>query len=604
MSLTLRIRGRNSMKRVTLNNQSTYNDLLQQITQQFPIQINDIVLSTQPLITPQFIQAQSNTPISQFKFNNGDVLYLSGETEIAPQQQSTTFNGSSTAATSTTATQSTTPKHKLTSRCQHGSNGACVYCSGVEPGTTRVEGKCTHGPNATCIHCMNTTAKNENIDAPASWLCNHPDNVFCPKCIPKDTNDDNILKHKLDCDCKPGQMCARCAVTQPSIKVDKIPFKKWLADKRALCQFKHNQNTSCAYCSAPEFPSYTGKQDCNRHPLKWPYAVCLNCAPPNAILRQQPYRHCDSISIEASILQPFYTSWLHSKKENERAGILFGKYIDEPNDTLNTGAIRAQVHCLYEPPQNSIQYGVEFTQDKNEKLVHDIASALKLEPVGWSICKLPVHDDVKYGGDVLMSGNEVRQAARLQWRYKDNKTKYSRFVSLIVEYNEQAVEPRAYQISDEGVALEHDRVLGDNNDDGNLLAVRKPAQKEMIATVVYKDRPLQGGDTFLPDELLVKCIVSAPKQKESILSSHSFPSNAVHNSSLTQSYIQSYLADTSRISDWKTRLSDFNLLVALVPYVGKSTVIEICNYIADNKPFSSELQKVIQDALKANGLTK
>lgn len=596
--LTLRIRGQSAMKRIQCNPQSTYSQLLQLISNEFNINnINDIKLSKTPLATPNYINIPLNTSLKTQNFHNGDVLYLSGEptTNTHPVQSNAANSNSNT----NTTQQSQPTSHKLTSRCQHGVGGACVNCASTPIGTTKLNGKCNHSSATTCIHCMSTDDSNDDKSAPAAWLCNHPDTVFCPKCIPESTGD---IATTLQCTCGPGQMCARCAHVPPETKVDKIPYAKYLADRRSLCQFKHSSTTSCYNCAAPIFPSFTGKSNCPNHTRKWPEQVCLSCAPPNAVLRQQVYRHCDSISIDASILQPFYTTWLQNdmKKNNERAAILFGKYVDEPAST--DGAIRAQVHALYEPPQSHIPFGVQFTSDKYEKVVHEIGSALGLVPVGWVIAKLPVND-VKYGGDVLMSGAEVKQAAKLQWLYKQPNL-YSQFVSLIVEYNSSAVEPHAYQISDVGVALVHDNVLGDATDH-NLLAVRTPRTKEMIATVVYKDRPLIPGEStseFLPDELLVKVIVSAPKQKESILYSHNFPSNALHTQVL-DTYIQSYLSDNSKLPLLQ-RLSDLNLLIALVQYIGKSTVLEICTYIKTNQSLTGELTKAINDALKSTGLIR
>lgn len=73
----------------------------------------------------------------------------------------------------------------------------------------------------------------------------------------------------------------------------------------------------------------------------------------------------------------------------------------------------------------------------------------------------------EYGGDVFMSGREVRQAARFQNKFAD-ELGHSRFVSLVVQHNEQGhIEPRAYQISDQG-GIDYGRV----HNGGDSLAKR------------------------------------------------------------------------------------------------------------------------------------
>ncbi len=56
------------------------------------------------------------------------------------------------------------------------------------------------------------------------------------------------------------------------------------------------------------------------------------------------------------------------------------QYIDEPSETKMDGGIRAQVHAIYEPPQEGLPTGVRFLRDPNEKIVHEVNTCSPLTP--------------------------------------------------------------------------------------------------------------------------------------------------------------------------------------------------------------------------------
>eukprot|EP00463_Aulacantha_scolymantha_P003051 TRINITY_DN3830_c0_g1_i1.p1 TRINITY_DN3830_c0_g1~~TRINITY_DN3830_c0_g1_i1.p1 ORF type:complete len:117 (+),score=15.84 TRINITY_DN3830_c0_g1_i1:142-492(+) len=103
-------------------------------------------------------------------------------------------------------------------------------------------------------------------------------------------------------------------------------------------------------CSVPKNPSYTGNKKCNRGHKPWPYGVCLNCAPPTAHLRVQNYRHCDNIALPGNIIRQFYKNWMSSggaQNVSQSAALLYGNYVEEPTETKNAGAIRAEVETVH-----------------------------------------------------------------------------------------------------------------------------------------------------------------------------------------------------------------------------------------------------------------
>jgi hypothetical protein len=242
-------------------------------------------LSRTPLHAPSFLVVPRPTlTLAELGMKNGDVLYLAGHT---PETLATAAAASSSAASSSAT--SAASAHVLTARCQHGPRGACPHCLGVEPGTEdKVLGKCNHGSHTTCIHCSAVVAS-KSTELPV-WLCTHPDTVFCNLCIPKLDEAPGVVKPmSCACDRTKGQECSRCLVAHdaPTIRVDKIPYARYLGEKSAMCKFKHGASMSCAMCVPPEMPSFTGKKSCDKGHQPWPAGVCLSCAPANATIKEQ-----------------------------------------------------------------------------------------------------------------------------------------------------------------------------------------------------------------------------------------------------------------------------------------------------------------------------
>jgi len=432
----------------------------------------------------------------------------------------------------------------------------------MEKNTGKRTRYCLHGPGVTCLHC-NVHAGDAKAEV-AEWLCNHPDNVFCPKCIPPDEEAEE-----------------KKVVT----KIDKIPYKLWIKEKQAACKYKHAASMTCANCTEPEAPSYAGKKDCNRGHKPWPYGVCLNCAPPNALVRPQPYRHCDNLVLQANLIQDFYRQWMLKDNRVQKAGILFGFYSDE-NDTtfFKEGSIRAIIQGLYEPPQDSQPGGVRLLKDPKEETVQAVAAALGLEPVGWIITTRQ-REGEKYKGKVLMSGSEVRQASRFQERYR-NAQGHSRFVTVVLEHG-QNVEPLAYQVSDQCVALERDRAFSKPSDP-YMMCVRTPDAGEMVATIIAHDKPLKPAEEFLPDDFIVKVIASMPKKPNFIFKHDSFPSNG------SERDVRSHLAKYSS-EDYLSKLSDFNLLCVLADMFNTPLIKKVCNAIRDKQQLDQKTKEELDN---------
>ena len=565
MVFLLRVRAQSGVKRVVFESDSaSWRELQLQVSDVCGVPTSQLLLSRAPLHQADYIDVPDSTTLAQLNLHNGDLLFLAGEAASKP----------STAASSSSAVSSTTPHipaHTLTPDCKHGPRGACPYCLGVKPGEAARAVACSHGPGTHCIHCS-AYVKSGSKET-ATWLCNHPDTVFCPKCIPP-----------------AAAPSASSAAAAAGLKVDKVPFSRWLEDKKALCRFKHGPAVTCPFCAVPPFPSFAGKLQCDRGHAPYPAASCLNCAPPNANLRVQPYRHVDSISVEGRLLAPFYSLWLHSGKGQERAAILIGRYVPEPAESSNPGAVRAEVHALYEPPQEAIAGGVRFLKDDKERAVHEVARRCGMETVGWVLNVPQREGGDKYGGKILLSGPEVQQAARFQLRYA-NAAGYSRFVTLILE-QQPKVEPVAFQVADMAVALEKEQAFTPAADPF-FLATTQPTRTRMTPTIVYKDRPLRGGESFLPDELLVKLIVSSPREGQRLsLFHHAEYASAASSDVVLKAWLQQH-----REEEYEEKLSDFNLLVNLVRIIDESSVMQVAEAVRDRKKLNPDARSQLDAQL-------
>jgi len=74
-----------------------------------------------------------------------------------------------------------------------------------------------------------------------------------------------------------------------------------------------------------------------------------------------------------------------------------------------------------------------------------------------------------------------------------------------------------------------------------VLAARESKPGELIPHLVYKDQELKGGQEFVPDEFIVKAIVTAQEEKSMYLFyHHEFPSDGsdVHFRNHVRSFSQ------------------------------------------------------------------
>lgn len=208
------------------------------------------------------------------------------------------------------------------------------------------------------------------------------------------------------------------------------------------------------------------------------------------------------------------------------------------------------------PPKD----GVRFLQDKFDSAVTDTATSLGLQPVGWIVAAPERAPDKKYGGKPLLSAAEVAQAAQFQRRFRspgatgpgDVRSRFVTIVlehadnvpivsfpppafSLLVRFNEYftirgplvsfflpltsrflsrapcmawrgvpQIEPCAYQVSDQCVALERDGCFG------KAEVRRRAGRRATHATQRRKQRRKLTREWRLPSYLLCPARCCAP----------------------------------------------------------------------------------------------
>ena len=408
-SLTIRVRTSSGMKRFSVLSSASLRSFLQLLASSLGPGSVSMVSSTGPVL-----QA-SNTTLEELGWKDGEMVFLNESKESAGIVVS--------------ASEETKTVFKLTARCQHGPKDRCIHCAYGELGMT-TKFICNHPPSAKCVNCSSFVASGKGS-------CTHPATAFCPNCVPEESMASNGVNarqeqlKKMFCHCKGGQKCIYCSLETSAVKVDIEPWQKYVQELRAMCRFKHGPKTQCASCAVEDLPNFKINLKCTNGHHPWPKGSCSKCMPPNAVLKVQHYRHCDYVSFQDErVGNKFVSEWLLNPFI-QRAALLFGYFVDEPEETKNPGAIRAQVQAMYYPPQESKDEGLRFLSDNKETNVLAIAEKLGMRPVGWCITVINrPFDEKKYGGEMILSAAEVRQAAVFQNKFK-NPDGRSPFVTVL-----------------------------------------------------------------------------------------------------------------------------------------------------------------------------
>ncbi|CAO4368077.1 unnamed protein product [Caenorhabditis nigoni] len=340
------------------------------------------------------------------------------------------------------------------------------------------------------------------IQRPKGPSCRHPARQKCTNCLPLDPFDEEYLKEK---DIKHMSFHAHVRKLLGS-------HGKGTSLKKPL------ENLRCSL-----------KQNCPDH-KPFPKGICTKCKPQVVTLNRQKFRHVDNIQIEnQELVNQFLDYWRVSG--HQRVGYLIGQYQPHPEVPLG---IKATVAAIYEPPQHCREDGIEFLEDKNEKIVDKLLEMLGLQRVGWIFtdCWTAARAEgtvhyTRHKDSFFLSAEECITAGMLQNAHP-NVTDYSmdrrygsKFVTVVASGDESMhVNFHGYQVSNQCAAMVEAEILCPTLYTPELAYVRETPLSEThyITDVQYTEKNEYGAEVLkngrpLPVEyLLVDVPAGMPKE--------------------------------------------------------------------------------------------
>lgn len=392
-------------------------------------------------------------------------------------------------------------------------------------------------------------------------LCQHGDGQQCIHCCPLEPYDDAVQK-------------------DPDHPIKYMSFHTYLRKLNSGAdrgKFTNLESINCRIDAS-----------CTAH-APWPRGICTKCQPSAVVLQRQPFRHVDYVQFEnRDTVGEFIDAWRKTGKQ--RAAWLYGRY--DKYELVPLG-IKAVVVAFYEPPQLDEADGLQLLDDPALGAVDNVALGLGLQRVGWIFTDLV--PDGKTGGSVqctrfiddgtrsaLFSATEILMAARLQ-RALPNKVsrKFSRagafgskFVSVVVTgMADGSVGMRAYQVTDQAMALERDDVILPSSKGPGFMFARDSTSERFVPEISFVNKDKYNNEIksraqpcFPVEYLLVdcECGTSATGQAPTLagLATPFVPANRA-SFGQGQSAALLYRQVHERSERFLQRVSDFNLLVYL-----------------------------------------
>lgn len=214
-----------------------------------------------------------------------------------------------------------------------------------------------------------------------------------------------------------------------------------------------------------------------------------------------------------------------------------------------------------------------------------------MQRIGWCVTTLP-RGGKEYHGDIFMSGEEIYNAARLQEKYKNLNTGYSRFMSLIVHIGTK--EPQAFQISDQGVAMIRYGLVQADEDPG-FVKVAIPPDRMYVPAVINENKEIKHGDKYLPDAMLVNVIATKTSKEEHIFNFVHFPASGDADD------LKKHLV-YHKDKEYHVSLSDFNLLCFLPRVIGNDLAVKVAKAVVNKARLDSETRNQVHQAFQKIGL--
>eukprot|EP00047_Mylnosiga_fluctuans_P005336 m.239897 g.239897 ORF g.239897 m.239897 type:complete len:584 (-) comp13565_c0_seq1:267-2018(-) len=391
-------------------------------------------------------------------------------------------------------------------------------------------------------------------------FCHHGDRQQCIHCCPLEPYDDAVQSN-------------------PKRPIKFMSFHTYLrklnkgVDKG---KFTNLESISCQII--PNCPAHA----------PWPAGICTKCQPSAVVLRRQTYRHVDYVEFETTTaVNEFVQAWRATGQQ--RAGWLYGRY--DKYDAVPLG-IKAVVVAIYEPPQQGAPNGLHLLDDPNLGAVDNVANALGLQKIGWIFtdllpadpksgkvqCTRHIEDSTR---SAMFTATEIMMAARLQRAHPNRVPSRvarsgffgSKFVSIVVTGNAEGdIGMKAYQVSDQGVALERDDVILPASKGPGFMFVRSSTATQYVPEVSYVGKDKYNNEVshaarpeFPVEYLLVdfECGTKVDASRDSATlqgPARAFPPANRSAGVQTLGALNTHLRQPD---SFLCRMSDFNLLVYL-----------------------------------------
>jgi len=129
-----------------------------------------------------------------------------------------------------------------------------------------------------------------------------------------------------------------------------------------------------------------------------------------------------------------------------------------------------------------------------------------------------------------------------------------------------------------------------------MLTGREAKPGELVPHIVYKDQELKAGQEFVPDEFIVKAIVTTQDDKSNYAFKHcDFPSDG--NEMYFRNHMRTYASEPYHL-----KLSDFGLLIFMARTFGLPLTTEVCQALRTKQPFNKDLIAALDRAIMAKEL--
>lgn len=317
--------------------------------------------------------------------------------------------------------------------------------------------------------------------------------------------------------------------------------------------------------------------------------------PPSVSIKQQPYRHVDTLSvINVPEMENFIGYWQSHLLEQgmQRLGWMYGYYLEDKN--YDEGC-RAVLEGIYEPPQEMIGEIAQHKPDPNKARVDRIAEAMGLECIGWIFTTLLLEDGQ------LLSPVEVQRLARLQNEHSTDihftKYRLSKFVSCAVRPDVAlgglpSLNP--FMVSDQCCAMVRDGIFCES-DDRKHCVVREGQKGELVSDFLVEGKP---NKKLLTDFFIVRVNDTAPKKHQRMFIHADFPRENRPNQPQRRDDLKKYFRKIPNSEPSWSRFADFHLILYIGQEIDVETAMAIAECVRDRKDIPEGTQLLLNEIIR------